>query len=222
MSNPDQFAPTDLTRVRRVPKRASYDRPTIHEILDRAWFCHVGFIEEGRPFVIPMVHGRDGDQLLFHGSPKSRALQQLSSGAEISVAATLFDGLVIARSMFHHSMNYRSVVGFGTGQAVTSDDEKLAALRLFSDRVVPDRWPTARPPSAKELAATAVASVTLHAASAKRRSGPPIDDAKDYQGPYWAGVVHYRETPTALDPDPKLAADIAVPDCVSTLLDGAR
>ena len=221
MPSQQSFPQTDQSRVRRVAARAQYDKDTVHAILDQAWLCHVGIVEAGHPVVIPMVHGRDGDRLLFHGSTKSRLMQHLSSGQEVSIVATLFDGLVLARSLFHHSMNYRSVVGFGTGTELASDEEKLDALRILSERLIPGRWQDARQPSAKELKATAVCAVTLHSASAKVRSGGPVDDAEDMDGPHWAGVIPFREVAAGLEPDAKLVPGIAIPPYVRALAESA-
>ncbi len=177
------------TRVRRVPERGRYDRPTIDAILDEAFVCHVGFLDQGQPVVIPINYARSGDRLLLHGSTASRMMRTLAEGVPVSVAVTLIDGLVLARSAFHHSVNYRSVVVFGRGAAITSPAEKIEALRIFMEKVTPGRWNQVRPPSPRELAATMVVAIGIDQASAKVRTGPPIDDETDYALPVWAGVV---------------------------------
>jgi hypothetical protein len=183
---------TERTTLRRLPKRGDHDRATIEAILDEALVCHVGFVAEGQPYVIPTIHGRAGDWLYIHGSAASRMLRTLSGGVPVCVTVTLLDGLVMARSAFHHSMNYRSVVVLGTAQAVQDEAEKLEALRVIVDHVSPGRWAEARPPNEKELKATSVLRLPIAEASAKVRTGPPIDDEEDYALPVWAGVLPLR------------------------------
>ena len=180
---------TERTKVRRLPARASYDAATIHAILDEALICHVGFAMEGQPFVIPTIHWRDGDTLYFHGSAASRMLRTLRGGVDACVTVTLLDGLVLARSAFHHSMNYRSVVVFGKAREVTDRAEKLHALERLMAHITPDRAAAVRPPNESELRQTLVLALPLHEASAKIRTGPPVDDEEDAQLPVWAGVV---------------------------------
>lgn len=180
--------PTDRTKVRRLPKRGSFDRETIHAILDEALVCHVGFIADGAPVVIPTIHWREGDTLYVHGSAASRMLRTLERGVEACVTVTLVDGLVLARSAFHHSMNYRSVVVFGKARAVTGD-EKIGALEGLVEHVMKGRSRDIRQPNEIELKATLVLALPLEEASAKIRTGGPVDDEEDYALPIWAGVV---------------------------------
>src|ERR1043165_1490376 len=180
---------TERTKVKRLPERASYDRETIYAIVDEALICHVGFVVEGQPFVIPTIHWRDGDTLYVHGSAASRMLRTLRGGVDACVTITLLDGLVLARSAFHHSMNYRSVVVFGKAREVSEREEKLRALGKLVEHIPPDRAAAVRPPNESELRQTLVLALPLQEASAKVRSGPPVDDEEDYGLPVWAGVV---------------------------------
>ncbi len=181
--------PTPRTRVVREPQRGVYDRDTINQILDEAFLCHVGFTVEAQPFVIPTSYGRDGDVLYIHGSAASSMLRNLNQGVPVCITATLLDGLVLARSVFNHSMNYRSVVILGTATLVDDPAEKLAALRAISEHIIPHRWDDARQPNEKELKQTSVLRLPINEFSAKVRTGPPIDDAEDYSFPTWAGVI---------------------------------
>jgi uncharacterized protein len=190
MANP--FVPTPRTQVRRLPKRASYDRGQIHSILDEGFVCHVGFAVAGQPFVIPTGYARSDEQIYIHGSAASRMLGALAEGVDVCLTVTLTDGLVLARSAFHHSLNYRSVVVLGRARLVSEAAEKMAALRCFTNHVVPGRWEEVRPPTERELKATTVLALALEEASAKVRIGPPIDDEEDYEWPVWAGVVPLR------------------------------
>jgi nitroimidazol reductase NimA-like FMN-containing flavoprotein (pyridoxamine 5'-phosphate oxidase superfamily) len=180
--------PPDRIRVKRMPKRGHYDRPTIDAILDEALICHVGFEVEGQPYVIPTLHARVGDRLYLHGSSASRMLRQAASGARMCATVTLFDGLVLARSVFNHSVNYRSVVVFGTATLV-EEDEKLHAIHALAEQLAPGRWDEARQPSQQELKATSIVSLPLDEASAKVRTGREDDDEEDLDLPVWAGVV---------------------------------
>ena len=182
-------APSIRTTVRRLPERGVYDRAVIEAILDEGLLCHVGFAVEGQPYVIPCVYARIGDHLYLHGSSGSRMLRAIAGGAPACVTVTLLDGLVLARSAFHHSMNYRSVVVVGTASRVDDAEQRLAALRAIVEHVVPGRWTEARRPSAAELAQTLVVALPLSEASAKVRSGGPKDDAEDHALDVWAGVV---------------------------------
>lgn len=211
-----QLTPTERTKIKRVPKRGTYDRDLIYRILDEGLICHLGFVVEGQPFVIPTAYGRVADQLYVHGSPASRMLRTLQQGVEVCLTVTLLDGLVLARSAFHHSMNYRSVVVFGTATVVTDPEEKLEALRAFTNHIVPDRWQDVRPPTAQEMAGTLVLALPISEASAKVRSGPPIDDAEDYALPVWAGEIPLRLAAGMPVTDPQLSAEIAVPRYVQT------
>jgi nitroimidazol reductase NimA-like FMN-containing flavoprotein (pyridoxamine 5'-phosphate oxidase superfamily) len=177
------------TKVKRHPERGDYDRVTIDPILDEALICHVGFVVDGQPFVIPTIHARDGDALYIHGSPGSRMLRTVKGGVDVCVTVTLLDGLVLARSVYNHSMNYRSVVVLGRAHEVTDRDEKLRAMRCVVEQVVPGRWEDARQPNDAEIKGTTILAIFLHEASAKIRSGPPTDDEADFGFPVWAGVI---------------------------------
>jgi uncharacterized protein len=181
--------PTGRTRVVREPMRALYDRETVYGILDEGFLCHIGFVIDAQPYVIPTSYGRKGANLYVHGSAASRMLRHLDDGLPVCVTVTLLDGLVLARSVFNHSMNYRSVVILGTAARVEDPGEKLEALRALSEHIVPGRWADARQPNETELKATSVLRVPIDEFSAKVRSGPPIDDEEDYSFPTWAGVV---------------------------------
>jgi len=177
------------TRVVREPHRGVYDRATAYQILDEGFICHVGFVAGGQPFVIPTGYGRDGDHLYLHGSAASRMLRRIDEGVAVCVTVTLLDGLVLARSIFNHSMNYRSVVVLGTAVAVEEPQEKLEALRRLSEHILPGRWQESRLPNEQELKATLVMRLPITEFSAKVRQGPPIDDEEDYAFPTWAGVI---------------------------------
>jgi nitroimidazol reductase NimA-like FMN-containing flavoprotein (pyridoxamine 5'-phosphate oxidase superfamily) len=205
---------TERTTVRRLPKRGLYDRETIHAIIDEALICHVGFVVEGAPVVIPTIHTRVGETLYFHGSAASRMLRSLRGGVEACVTVTLLDGLVLARSAFHHSMNYRSAVVFGTAREVTDADEKLRALAALVEHVAAGRSVDARPPNEKELRQTLVLALPIEEASAKVRTGGPVDDEEDYDLPIWAGVLPLRLVPQSPLPDERLRAGIPVPGYV--------
>lgn len=208
-------APSDRTRVRRVPQRGAYDRETIEAILDGALVSHVGFVHEGRPVVIPTLHARLGDRLYLHGSAASRMLGTLAKGVPVCATATLVDGLVLARSAFHHSVNYRSVVVFGPASLVEPGDETAKALELFTEKLVPGRWADVRPPTRQELKGTKVLRLPLDEASAKVRSGPPIDDDEDYDLPVWAGVLPLATQVAEPQPDPRLDPAIETPGYVA-------
>jgi nitroimidazol reductase NimA-like FMN-containing flavoprotein (pyridoxamine 5'-phosphate oxidase superfamily) len=190
------------TRVRRVPSRGVYDRDAIHAILDEALIAHLGFVHHGQPFVIPTLHARVGDTLYVHGSSASRAIRTLASGVPACVTVTLLDGVVLARSAFHHSLNYRSVVVLGTATPVEGPEERLRAVEAFTERLVPGRWGEVRPPSAKELKGTRVLAMPLDESSAKIRTGPPADDPEDLGLPVWAGVIPIHTVAGAPSPDP--------------------
>ena len=185
-------AKSPRSRVRRHPERGNYDRAVIDAILDEALCCHVGFVAEGQPFVIPTIHARVGDVLYLHGSPASRMLQELGRGLDICVTATLLDGIVLARSVYNHSLNYRSAIVLGRGRLVGDPKEKLAALTAVVEHIVAGRSSDARAPSEKELAGTSVVAMQLDEASAKVRTGPPIDFDADLGLPIWAGVIPVR------------------------------
>ncbi len=196
-----EYTPTPRTRVGRIPKRATYDKSQVHAILDEGFLCHVGFVVEGQPYVIPTGYVRVGERIYLHGSAASRMLRTLDQGIAVCVTVTLVDGLVLARSVFHHSMNYRSVVMLGTARLVTERSEKLEALRHFTNHIVPDRWEEARQPNDQELKSTSVLVLPLDEVSAKIRTGPPLDDEEDYLLPVWAGVVPLRIEMSAPMPD---------------------
>ncbi len=214
---PDNRSPvSERTTVRRLAKRGAYDRETIHAIIDEALVCHVGFVENDQPFVIPTIHVRAGDVLYLHGSRQSRMLQCLSTGVPACVTVTLLDALVLARSVFHHSMNYRSVVILGRGREVTDPEEKWNALEALVEHVVPGRWAEARHPSENELAATTVVAIPLDESSAKIRTGPPKDDDADYSMSIWAGLLPLPMVPGVPIADPLLGPDTALPSYVTS------
>jgi nitroimidazol reductase NimA-like FMN-containing flavoprotein (pyridoxamine 5'-phosphate oxidase superfamily) len=196
----------------RIRERVGYDRATVHAVLDEAVVCHVGFVADGRPVVLPQLHARVGDRLYLHGSTGARALRRAGNGGlDVCVTVTLVDGLVLARSAFHHSANYRSVVALGTATVVTDAAEKSAALAALVDAVVPGRSAASRAPDRRELAATTVLVLPLEEVSVKVRSGPPVDDEEDLGLPHWAGVLPLRTVPGTPEPAPDLTDGIAVP-----------
>jgi len=204
-------------KVKRVPQRGHYDEQTVHDILDAGSMCHVGFVLDGQPFVIPTLYGRKDNVIYLHGAASSRMLKTLDKGINVCVTVTHVDGLVLARSIFHHSMNYRSVVLFGKAKKVAEDD-KVEALHIVSEQIIPGRWDEAREPSPKELKATTVLEVKIDQASAKIRQGPPSDDAADYELNIWAGVVpiiQKKETPIA---DQLNKESALIPDSVKNYL----
>lgn len=206
------FPITDQNRVRRVPKRGAYDKETVYSIVDDALICHVGLIENGRPVVIPTIHARDGDSILLHGASTSRMLNHVGAGHDICITVTHLDGLVLARSVFHHSMNYRSAVLFGKGQLIEDPNKKMKALEIFTEKLIPGRWDDARLPNANEAKATHIVAVEIDMASAKVRVGPPGDDDEDYALDVWAGVLPMRTVFGELDVDPLLKEGVDVPD----------
>jgi len=207
----EHLTPTYRSTIKRLPKRGNYERTIVEQILDEGLVCHVGFVVDSQPFVIPTAYGRVGDRLYIHGSPASRMLRTLQGGIEVCVNVTLLDGLVLARSAFHHSMNYRSVVVFGTATTVEDADEKLEALRAFTEHVVPGRWAQVRPPTRQEVAGTLVLSLPLTEASAKVRTGPPMDDEADYELPVWAGEIPLHLTASEPIDDSRLLEGIGIP-----------
>lgn len=216
MSRSDTTPPTDRVRVRRMPERGHYDAATIAPILDEAIVCHVGFVVDGQPYVIPSQHVRDGERLLVHGSSASRPMRLLASGVPCCVTVTLLDGLVCARSAYNHSANYRSVTVLGTPTLIDDPDEQLAALALFTNRIIPHRWDQLRPPTATELKATTIVWLPLDEASAKVRSGPPGDNEEDYDAvDCWAGVIPISTTFGTPVPDPRLRRGIAITDNIA-------
>jgi nitroimidazol reductase NimA-like FMN-containing flavoprotein (pyridoxamine 5'-phosphate oxidase superfamily) len=213
MSKP--ITQTDRTRLRRLPKRGNFDRDTIYSILDEALICHVGFVVDGQPYVIPTGYGRIGDQLYIHGSSASRMVRSLAEGIDVCVTITLIDGLVIARSAFHHSVNYRSVVILGKAELVTDAEEKNLALEAITNHFVPDRWADVRWPNELELKATSVLRLPIKEASAKIRTGDPIDDEEDYEMDVWAGILPLKLKPGKPADDSRLKDAIQPPDYIT-------
>jgi len=201
--------------VKRLPARGFYDRPTIDAILDEGLVCHVGFSVDSQPYVIPTIFGRHGDQFFFHGSQASRTLRAVRGGIPVCVTVTLIDGLVLARSAFHHSINYRSVVILGSAAEVAEPEAKVAALKVISDHVIPGRWDEVRPPNKSELAATSVMMLAISEVSAKVRTGPPIDDEEDYALPVWAGQLPLESEVQPPIADPRLPQSIGVPGYIA-------
>jgi nitroimidazol reductase NimA-like FMN-containing flavoprotein (pyridoxamine 5'-phosphate oxidase superfamily) len=212
---PETIPPTERTRVVREPQRAVYDREFIHKILDEGVVCHIGFSVEGQPYVIPTMYARVADAIYFHGSAASRMLRNLTNGLAVCITVTLTDGLVLARSVFNHSMNYRSVVALGKATLVDLPEEKLEALRVFTEKILPGRWNDARHPNEKELKATSILRLPLTEVSAKVRSGPVEDDAPDYELPVWAGIVPLRLTAGSPIRDERCDAAIPAPNCAA-------
>lgn len=212
----EKLEKTARSAVKRLPKRGDYDRRTIYSILDEGIVCHVGFVADGQPFVIPTAYGRVGDKLVIHGSAASRMMRNLREGIEVCVTVTLIDGLVLARSAFHHSVNYRSVVIFGRAELIDDEVAKNEALRAFTEHIVPGRWNDVRPPDSNELKATTVLSLALNEASAKLRTGDPVDDEADHDLDVWAGVVPLDLTAGAPVNDALLRGGIEVPESLAT------
>jgi len=206
------FIQTERTKLKRLPKRGYFDRETVYGILDEGFICHVGFAPEGQPFVIPIGYARVEDTFYIHGSQASRMLRTLSGGVDACVTVTIIDGLVLARSAFHHSMNYRSVVIFGRATLVEDREEKYAALLALSEHIVRGRWADVREPTEQELIQTTVLSLPLTEASAKIRTGPPLDDEEDYAMNVWAGVVPLKLVAGEPINDPRLPEGIDVPE----------
>jgi len=206
--------PTERTRVRRLPKRGAYDRATIDAILDEGFVCHAGFVVDGQPFVIPTLYARDGDRILVHGSAASRMLTTLDQGVDVCLTVTLADGLVVARSAFHSSMNYRSVMLLGRARVVAEPAAKMDALRALVEHLIPGRWDDCRLPNETEMKATLVLEMPIDEASAKIRTGGPLDDEEDYATNYWAGVLPFETGTASPLPDDRLPPGIDVPDYI--------
>jgi len=215
LSISDNLTPTARTQIKRVPQRGQYDRQQVYDILDEGLVCHLGFVAKGQPFVIPTAYGRLGDQLYIHGSPVSRMLQTLDQGVEVCLTVTLLDGLVLARSAFHHSMNYRSVVLFGTATRVDDPNEKLTALKAFTEHIVPGRWAEVRPPNPQEMTGTLVLALPITEASAKVRTGSPVDASEDYALPVWAGEIPLRLEAGEPVTDARCLSHLEVPNYVA-------
>jgi len=209
-----EFKKTDKNKVIRAPKRAVYDKEKIYEILDQNFLCHIAFVHRDVPVIIPTSYGRKNDILYIHGSSASRMIKNLEQGEAISVAITEVNALVLARSLFHHSMNYKSVVIFGTGTLVTDADEKMEALKIISDNIIEDRWEEARYPNAKEMKATKIIAISLTEASAKVREGAPSDDAADYNTDFWAGNIPLKTVASTAIVDDQLKSNIDTPKSV--------
>jgi uncharacterized protein len=214
-----KFTQTPRTTLKRLPERGEYDREAVYEIIDEGFICHVAFVVEGQPYAIPTAYGRSGDKLYLHGSAASRMMRSLSGGIPVCVTVTLVDGLVLARSAFHHSINYRSVVILGTASKVEEMEEKSAAFNTFMEHVIPGRWAEVRIPTEQELKATTVLALPLIEVSAKVRTGPPKDDEEDLAFPVWAGVLPLRMVAEPPIDDPALPTGIKPP---SYLLNYAR
>ena len=210
----EQLNVTGKTKLRRLPKRGSYDVETIYKILDEGFVAHVGFTVDEQTFVIPTGYARTGSNFLIHGSSASRMMRAMAWEVEVCATVTLIDGLVLARSAFHHSMNYRSVVIFGTAKVIQDEEEKFNALRAITEHIVPNRWRDVRPPTEKELKATMVLSLPIEEASAKIRAGNPVDDAEDYAMDVWAGVIPLKMTAGLAVADSVLNDEIKIPDYV--------
>lgn len=208
--------------MKRRAERAQYGRSMIYKIIDEGLICHVGFVENNQPFVIPTLHTRMGDSIILHGSRASRLLKHIQAGNDVCITITILDGLVLARSVFHHSMNYRAVVLFGKGKAIEGKADKLSALEAVTEHVMPGRWRDARKPSRKELNATTVVAIPIDDASAKIRTGPPADDLEDYELPVWAGILPIRQQVSVPENDAKLRTGIPVPDYVLKYRIGAN
>lgn len=205
---------TKRTKLKRIPKRGNFDRETVYKILDEAFICHIGFSVDGQTFVIPTAYGRKGDTLYVHGSAASRMMREMSKGIDVCVTVTLVDGLVLARSAFHHSMNYRSVVIFGNAEIITDEAEKNDALFAFTEHLINGRWDDVRQPNSKELKATTVLRLPINEASAKIRTGDPIDDEEDYDLDVWAGVIPLKINAEKPIDDSLLKDGIDLPDYV--------
>ncbi len=210
------LTPTPRTTLKRRPARGSYERATVHAILDEALVCHVAFALDAQPVVTPMAYARVGDKLYLHGSAANRTLRALREGVEACINVTLLDGLVLSRSALHHSVNFRSVTVFGTAREVTDAAEKLEALRAIVEHAVPGRWQDVREPDAKELHLPLVLSIPLHEASAKLRTGGPVEEEADYALPVWAGEIPLRLVPAAPVDDVRLAAGVRPPSYATT------
>jgi uncharacterized protein len=206
----NSYSPTERSRVKRIHERGRYDKETVFAIVDAALMCHIGYIIKGQPYVTPTFHWREGERLYWHGSSASRMIETVEQGVPVCFTASLLDGIVVARSGFHHSANYRAVMAFGTAKLV-SEADKEKSLEIFMERCFPGRWPTLRPVTKQEIKATKILSMEIEEASAKIRTGPPKDDEEDYALPIWAGVVPVR---TVIDPpvdDPRVLPGVAAP-----------
>jgi nitroimidazol reductase NimA-like FMN-containing flavoprotein (pyridoxamine 5'-phosphate oxidase superfamily) len=214
--------PSSRVRVRRLPKRGHYDRATLHGVLDAGFICHVGYVIDGQPYVTPTAYWREGDVVYWHGSSASRMLRAQAAGIPVCVTVTHLDGLVVARSGFHHSINYRSAMLFGNAEKVEDKAEKEAAMAAFVDRIYPGRWQTLRPVNNQEMKATTILRMAIDEASAKIRTGPPVDDEEDYGLPIWAGVINLHSVVGNIESDPRLMAGVPVPADIEPYESGGR
>ncbi len=214
-ARPVDYPPTEKTRIKRLHQRACYDRETVHAILDAGLMCHVGYVIDEQPYVTATAYWREGDRVYWHGSSASRMLRRVKTGVPVCFTVALLDGLVLARSGFHSSINYRSVMAFGSATPVEDEAEKLAALEAFSERLTPGRWAELRAPTGQEPKATTVLKMTLEEVAAKVRTGPPADDEEDYELDVWAGVLPIHYALSKPENDPRLKAGIAQPDYLS-------
>lgn len=210
----EEFPKSKLNQAQRLSKRGHYDKATVYSIVDEALICHVGFTSEGQTFVIPTIHARIDDTLYFHGAIANRMLKHIQEGNRVCVTVTLVDGIVFARSVFHHSMNYRSAMLFGKGRVVETDEEKEKVFFAITEHVAKGRWDEARKPNAKEKNGTLVAAVEIETASAKIRTGPPLDDEEDYALPVWAGVMPLQYQALTPERDSRLENNIALPEYI--------
>jgi hypothetical protein len=216
------ITPSSRTRVRRLPKRGFYDRATLNAVLDAGFICHAGYVIDGQPYVTPTAYWRAGDRLYWHGSSASRMLRAQAAGIPVCVTVTHLDGLVVARSGFHHSINYRSAMLFGNAEKVEDKAEKESAMAAFVDRIYPGRWKTLRPVNSQEMKATSILRMPIDEASAKIRSGTPVDDEEDYALPIWAGVINLRSVAGKIEPDPRLKAGIPMPEDIYPYASGGE
>ena len=209
-----EFDITGRNKIKRMPERGHYDHETVYAIVDEALICHVGIVQDGQPVVIPTIHARIGDSIVLHGAKASRLLKYVGEGHRVCITVTHIDGLVLARSVFHHSMNYRSAVIFGRGYVIEDLDERREAMRAITEHLIPGRWDDARQPTSKEDKGTAFVKINIEDASAKIRTGPPGDEDEDYTLPIWAGIIPIRPVYLQPEPDPVLNEGIDVPDYV--------
>lgn len=211
--------PSKKTKVKRAPQRGHYDKETIYKILDQDFICQIAFVHEGYPVVIPTIYGRHENSLYIHGATVSRLLVDLEKGVPVSINVTRTNGIVLARSAFHHSLNYESVTVFSSAVLVTSEEERMQALKIISDQIVPERWEEVRLPSTKEMKATKVLKIDISEASAKIRTGPPKDEKSDYELPIWAGVIPINRSYGTPEADPELKSDLPIPKSVQKMID---
>lgn len=210
------FTPTERSRARRVHQRASYDRESLHAVLDAAPICHVGYVIDGQPYVTPTFQWREGEKVYFHGSSASRMLRTVGQGVPVCLTVSLWDGLVLARSGFHCSVNYRAAMLFGRASLINDEEEKTERLRAFIEGLMPGRWNDMRPPTAQEIKGTSVCALDIEEASVKIRTGPPVDDEEDYELDCWAGVLPIRQVVGQPIPDPRLNSRVRMPENVRT------